>query len=199
MTTGASTASDDTKYAEYAAQEYTSIETHTFAKSVDAKCLQPILLGLEEVIKMAPMPETTLAKAESLSGKEIPSATRTIEELRERKKRLPKDTAKETHTRTLQTWYGSVNEVASDRFYASMTDPSHVALDSEAEFPLLLVNADDKHLVAMGATFYFNVILEETEGGPKRIASTLRFRRLPQFQYTDRILIEKYRRIMSTE
>lgn len=79
---------------------------------------------------------------------------------------------------TLQKYEGTVLKVEGDGFIARIVDPAKLDEDFDAEFAVEEVTPSDRHLLAPGAVFYWNLGYLDRPAGRLR-ASDLRMRRLP--------------------
>jgi len=87
----------------------------------------------------------------------------------------------------LQTWEGTVEEIAADSFQArlrDLTDPSRP--DEIVEMLMEDVDDADAPLLRPGAVFYWNIGYLEGKGIPRQRTSRVTFRRLPRFLVTSR-------------
>jgi hypothetical protein len=87
--------------------------------------------------------------------------------------------------RILQKWEGVVTAVENDCLFARLKDLTSQNPDEEVELALEEVSPDDRHLVQVGASFYWSIgYLKQAHGQITR-ASDIRFRRIPAWTPED--------------
>ncbi len=92
--------------------------------------------------------------------------------------------AKGVTLQTRQLWDGTVTQVFSDGFLATLvdkTDPNNP--DEEAMFEFGEVQEDDIDFVSPGSAFYWTIGSERTPAGQIRTVSSLQFRRIPTWTH----------------
>ena len=82
--------------------------------------------------------------------------------------------------RALYQWEGTVLSFTDEGFVARTRDIVDTRLpDEQVVLPLEDVPKADRHLLRVGAVFYWLIGYEETDDGARKRLSMLRFRRLP--------------------
>lgn len=82
--------------------------------------------------------------------------------------------------RTRQLWEGTITDVRSDGFIATLVDKTNPDNpDEQVLFPLGEVSEDDAAFIAPGSAFYWTIGSERTPAGQIKNVSMVQFRRLP--------------------
>lgn len=88
------------------------------------------------------------------------------------------------YTKNLQSWIGYVTEVNEKTFKAELIDMTNGGTKEVADFEVLDVSPQDRHLISNGATFYWN-IGQKMRSGQATNESIIRFQRVVLFNEDD--------------
>lgn len=88
------------------------------------------------------------------------------------------------YSTTLQSWKGVVVEIKEDYFVAELDDLTNGGTKEIAEIELFSVSPDDKKLVSLGASFYWNIGYKMNNGQITK-ESVIRFQRIIDWNEED--------------
>jgi len=96
---------------------------------------------------------------------------------------------------SLQKWEGNILSVKNDSFQAELVDLTNKGSKELIELQKEDVPLEDKHLIKVGAIFYWTIGYEDYNGQRKK-TSIIRFRRLPKLSVKEvERSVEKFKKL----